>query len=151
MQQHPYPPHSYAPPKPATGALGWILGLTSLVLLLPFFNNLIGGVTMAIVAKLTGKGSPLSLENSRRAANWGLTCALLSVLLAIPFFILIFGYTEQIEGHFFPTGLFVIGWAALSLLHLVVSVAGFVVAQRGKVVKWNGIPFFRAPKHPATL
>lgn len=99
---------------------------------------------MIILGRMQRTKGPLAAENGRRAANWGLTYTLATVVTMLPHFIILFAFDDRIPSGFYPMGIFVTLWGVVTLLHIVVSIVGLVMANGNKVVKWNGIPFFRS-------
>ncbi|TYL45510.1 DUF4870 domain-containing protein [Nocardioides sp. BGMRC 2183] len=134
------------PPKPVTGALSWGLGFGVLVVCLPFVGSLITGALMGIVGNVQSKQGGLAAENGRNAANWGLTYVTLTVVLVGTHFGLLALLTAdggEIEG-FFPFGLIICTWAAVTVAHLVFTIMGMTRAGRQQVFKAPAIPFLRA-------
>lgn len=153
MQQPIAPaPHGYGPPivRPPSGGLAWGLGLLVFAFL-PFLSSLLAGIVMAVVGRAQRSKGPLAAENGRRAANWGLTYLVSTVvLIGSHFAVLIIADGRIPTDTFFPIGIFITVWAAISLLHVIVSIAGLIAAERGKVFGWNGLPFFRSPRPSAS-
>ncbi len=145
----PPPPSGWSPPPPpppagsTAGALPWGLGLLVFVCV-PFVSSVIASVTMAIVGRSQRSREWAVAENGRRAANWGLTYLLLTVLLVGGHFTLLFVLTRdgsEIEG-FFPFGIIITTWAVLTLVHVGLSVAGLIAGLNRKVLRAPAIPFF---------
>lgn len=137
-----FPPQ---PQRPPVGpAIAWLLGLIVLVCL-PFIGSFLAGVLMVAVGlSQRGKSEPAA-RNGARAANWGLTYLLASiVLVGIHFYLVIAVATddEPMTQHFFPVGIPITLWGLLSLAHVVMCVWGGAVALQGKPFRGNGIPFF---------
>ena len=144
-QPPPPPPHQPPPPPaPSTaGALAWGLGLLVFVCV-PIVSSVIASVTMAIVGRSQRHREPLVAENGRRAANWGLTYLLLTVLLVGGHFTLLFVLTSdgsKIEG-FFPFGIIITTWVLLTVVHVGLSVAGLIAGLNRKVLRVPAIAFF---------
>ena len=148
---------SVPPPSPypqvhatPTGAVAWFLGLVVLVCL-PFVGSLLAGLLMVILGLAQrGKGS-LAARNGTRAANWGLTYVLATVILVGTHFYLLWsqasdGTDTPLTEDFFPLGIPVALWAVLTLVHVVMSIWGGAVALQGKPFRGNGIPFIRATR-----
>jgi uncharacterized Tic20 family protein len=131
--------------KPQSGGLAWALGLLVFAFF-PFLSSVLAGIVMAVVGRSQRSKGPLAAENGRRAANWGLTYLMSTVVLIGTHFAVLFIFQDRIPNSFFPMGIFVTAWAAISLLHVIVSIAGLIVAERGRVFRWNGLPFLRAPR-----
>lgn len=145
MTQPPYPPPS-GPPEPPyravppTGALPWGLGLF-VFFPIPFVGSVIAGIAMVISSTSQIKYGGLARENANRAANWGLTYLLATFVLVGAHFSILF-VQREIEG-FFPFGLIILTWLAVTILHVVFTIIGLVRASRRQPVRINGIPFFR--------
>lgn len=133
----------YAPLPPAPTGTPWLLGLLALVPI-PFLSALVSGVVMASVGRGQRRRGEPNAENGRNAANWGLTYALLTALLVVGHFVLLFTLTRDssVQG-FFPLGTVITIWFALSLAHVVVSIVGGLRAGAGRVFRVPAIPFFR--------
>lgn len=126
------------------GRRAWAMGFWAWIPL-PFFGMIIGAVCLAPVYR-TGRlqGSALCTENSRRAANWGLT--MLTVMVLCAAYMIAIGNLApaSLRDGFFPIGAGLIVYFALALAHTVVTIAGTVVAGRGKVFNPRiAIPFIR--------
>lgn len=140
MTQPGYPP-VYPAPRPApNGSLPWGLGLLVLIPI-PFLSALIASVAMIVSARTRAQQAPTARENANRAANWGLTYLLATVLLMGTHFTVLF-ISQDIQG-FFPFGLIVLTWVGFSIVHLVFSIIGLVQASQGRRVPLNGLPIFR--------
>ncbi len=122
--------------------LPWGMGLLILTLV-PVLSSIVAGIAMIVSGRMQRANGPLAEENGRRAANWGLTYLIATVLLMGAHFTILIAFQDNIPDGFFPMGIFVTLWAAISLVHIIVSIVGLVAAHSMKVVKWNGIPFFR--------
>ena len=125
--------------------MAWGLGLLVLAFF-PVLSSLIAGGAMAIAGRAQRSKGPLALENGRRAANWGLTYLLATVVLMGTHFAVLATFNDRIPNTFFPLGTFVTAWAVISVIHLVACIVGAVRASSSKLVPWNGIPFFPAPQ-----
>lgn len=139
-----YPPppgYPYAPARPAsTGALPWGLGLLIFVPI-PFISSIAASLAMILSARTAAQQVPSARENANRAGNWGLTYLIATlVLLGGHFSSLFVGYTSS---HFFPFGLIILTWAAVSVVHVVFSIIGLVQASQGRRVSVTGLPIFR--------
>lgn len=138
-----YPPPAYQPPPSKAGGLAWGLGLLVIVCV-PIVSSVIASVTMAIVGRSQRHKDPIVAENGRRAANWGLTYLLLTVLLVGGHFTLLYVLTRdgsEIEG-FFPFGIIITTWAVISLVHVGISITGLVAGLNRKVLRVPAISFF---------
>lgn len=140
------PPPS-APPyqrPPANGAIAWIVGLVVLVCL-PFVGSILAAVLMITLGLAQrGKGA-LAAHNGIRAANWGLTYLISTVVLVGGHFLALWYLTRDggTIGGFFPFGIIISLWGVVSLWHVVVCVWGTVVTARNQPFGGNGIPFIR--------
>jgi uncharacterized Tic20 family protein len=85
-------------------------------------------------------------ENARAALNWGLTYLMVSTLLLILHFVLLAVLTAGAPvSDFYPLGIPITAYFALSVAHLVVVIVGTVRASSGKVMRVPfAIPFLRA-------
>ncbi|WP_135849410.1 DUF7822 domain-containing protein [Serinibacter arcticus] len=137
------PQPGYAVPPPAPTGTPWLIGLLALVPI-PFLSALVSGIVMASVGRGQRRRGGPNAENGRNAANWGLTYALLTVLLVVGHFVLLFTLARDsgVQG-FFPLGTVITLWFALSLVHVVVSIVGGLRAGAGRVFRVPAIPFFR--------
>ncbi|MFD1860707.1 DUF4870 domain-containing protein [Aeromicrobium camelliae] len=138
-QPAPQGPPGHHPSAP-TGALPWGLGLL-IFFPIPFIGSLIASITMLIVGMSQRKLGGLARDNAQRAANWGLTYLLATVVLVGSHFGILFAL-RQIDG-FFPFGFIILTWAAVTVLHIVFTIFGLVRASGQRPVRINGIPFFR--------
>lgn len=141
------PPTGYAVPPESTsgGTWAWASGLLVLVCF-PFVGSVLAGVLMVVVGlNVRGRG-PLSAENGRRAANWGLTYTLLTVLGLGLHYGLLWYLTRDgstITG-FYPFGTIITIWALVTVLHLGVAILGTARAGSRRLGPAWGVPFFRA-------
>ena len=87
---------------------------------------------------------PLSAENGRRAANWGMTFGLVSVITAVIFFSLLFIPEDPDTYSGAPPGAPAVTWLVFAIVHTVLVIVAIVRAQSGRLVPSLGIPFFRA-------
>lgn len=123
-----------------TGAIAWGLGLLAIVCF-PFVSSVVAGMVMFVVGRAQRTKGVLARENGLRAANWGLTYALSTVVLVgVPLFlgavVLEPGAADE-YGLDLPVTVF---WV-VTLWHVVLCVWGAVVAHRGRVFWGNGIHF----------
>jgi len=130
-----------APARTGTGQSVWALGFLCFIPL-PFVNILAAAIVMmAVYPKHKKKGTALARENARRAANWGATVLLVLVLCAT--YMLVMGLTLESTEGFFPIGWGIVGYVVLGLVHFVVTLAGVLVAGKGKVFRGApALPFF---------
>ncbi len=143
-----YPVPGYPAPAPAVpprGLLPWVLGFLILVPF-PFVGGLASGIAMAVSGGASRRAGGPARENARSALNWGLTYLMVSTLLVILHFVLLFVLTAQAPTtSFFPLGIPITVYFALSIVHLVVVIMGTVRASSGKVMRVKfAIPFLRA-------
>lgn len=134
------------PPRPAPstlGALPWALGL-GVFLCVPFVSSVLASVAMVVAGRLQRGKERHVAENGRNAANWGLTYLVLTVALVGTHFGLLYALTRdggRIEG-FFPFGLIILTWIAVSVVHVGFSIAGLVKGLRQEVFAAPAVPFF---------
>lgn len=145
-----YPPGQYGYPvvQPAripTGTLSWALGFL-IFLVIPFVSGIISGAAMALSFGASAKHGGIARENARSAANWGLTYVTVSVVLLIVHIILVVGLTGGAGARgFYPIGIAITLYFALSILHVVLVIVGTVKASSGKVMRVPfAIPYIRA-------
>ena len=143
-----YPVPGYpAPPAaaPPRGLLPWVLGFLILVPF-PFLGGLASGIAMAVSGGASRRAGGPARENARNALNWGLTYLMVSTLLIILHFVLLFVLTSQAPTTgFYPLGIPITVYFAVSIAHLAVVIMGTVRASSGKVMKVPfAIPFLRA-------
>lgn len=133
------------PRHSATGAGAWWAGLTVLFLF-PFLSSIAAGVVQWLIGRGQVKNGPVATANGRRAANWGMTYLISTVLLVGGHFLLLWILTRDADAStlgFYPLGILLTVWGVHTLAHIVVSIWGGVVAGAGKVFWANGIPFLR--------
>lgn len=143
-----YPVPGYPAPPPAVpprGLLPWVLGFLILVPF-PFVGGLASGIAMAVSGGASRRAGGPARENARSALNWGLTYLMVSTLLVILHFVLLFVLTADAPtASFYPLGIPITLYFAVSILHLVVVIIGTVRASSGKVMRVPfAIPFVRA-------
>lgn len=146
-QGYPAPgyPVSMVPAVPPRGLLPWALGLLILIPF-PFIGGLASGIAMATSGGASRRAGGVASENARNALNWGLTYLLVSTVLLVSHFVLLFALAggRGVSG-FFPLGIPITIYFALSLLHLVLVIVGMVRASAGKVMRVPfAIPYLRA-------
>jgi hypothetical protein len=125
-------------PVATTGAATYALGFLA-YLPVPVLGAVITGVAMALGHRVQRRRSPLAAENSRQAANWGLTVAVVAVGLVVLTWILV-AILERGMAPAIP----LIGLLPLGIAHLVVVITGLAKAQRHEVFHNRlAIPFFR--------
>ena len=131
------------PLRPVTGAAAWYWGLLALVLALPFITAVASGVVMAIVSRTPAKAGGVARINANRAANWGLTYSILTVIIIGTHMGLLYALRNDPPQGIFPFGWIILSWVALTLVHTAFSIVGGIRAGQGRVVPLNGLPFFR--------
>ena len=133
------------PLRTPTGTLSWALGFLIFVMI-PFVSSVISGVAMALTYSSGAKHGGVARENARSAANWGLTYVTLSVVLVITHFITAISLASTDLGDgFFPIGIPITIYFAISILHVVLVIMGTVKASRGTVLRVPfAIPYIRA-------
>lgn len=146
MTQPDLPPAApYAPATTnPTGRTSWMLGFLAYIPI-PFLGLVIAAVAMLAAngsAKRTGQ--PVAMENGRRAANWGITVLLVMALCGLYVLFLAIAVPDARSAGFFPIGLSVVVILLLAVAHVVVTIAGTVIAGRGRVFRAPAIPFLRA-------
>ncbi|MCM6762911.1 DUF4870 domain-containing protein [Rathayibacter sp. ZW T2_19] len=129
---------------PPTGAMPYALGFLALTGL-PFLSMLVAGIVMAAVHSSSRARGGVAAENGRRAANWGLTVILVTVLTLVGHFVLLFALTADAPStSFYPIGIPITLFGVLCVVHLVVIICGLVTANRGRVLRNPlAIPFLR--------
>lgn len=139
----PQPPVSWAPAPMPTGAAAWGLGLLAL-LPIPVLGSLLAGLLMALVGRAQRGNGPIAAANGRHAGNWGITYLLLSLVLWIAHFVLLFVMTKDGPvSEFYPLGIALTLWVVLTLGHLVSCCIGIFLAGKGRVFKVPAIGFLR--------
>lgn len=137
----PPPPTAPEPPQPTGPAtLAWALGLIILACV-PFVSSLIASFAMVFAGISASTRGGVVGENGRRAANWGLTYLLLTVVLVGGHFGILFA-AGTIEG-FFPFGLIILTWVAVSIAHVAICVLGIVRVSQGRALRPWAVPFYR--------
>ena len=80
-----------------------------------------------------------------RAASWGLTYLLATLLfLGLHFYLLFALDGTEAEDSFFPIGIPITIWPLISVLHFSLSIVGGVKAGRGRTMGFYGVPLARA-------
>ena len=140
---YPMPAHPQA--APARGLLPWVLGFL-ILLPIPFLGGLVSGIAMASSGGSARRVGGPAAENARSALNWGLTYLLVSTLLVILHVVLLVALTvHQPATGFYPLGIPITLYFAVSLLHLVLVIVGTVRVSSGGVMRVPfAIPFSRA-------
>lgn len=140
-----YPAGSYPVAAPPRGLLPWALGLL-IVIPFPFVGGLASGIAMAVSGGSSRRFGGVARENARAALNWGLTYLLVSTGLLVSHFVILFTLTsDSPSSGFFPIGIPITLYFAVSLLHVVLVIMGMVKASAGKVMRVPfAIPYLRA-------
>ncbi|MHC9043443.1 DUF4870 domain-containing protein [Microbacterium saperdae] len=143
-----YPGPGYsavAPAVPPRGLLPWVLGFL-IVIPFPFVGGIASGIAMAVSGGASRRAGGVARENARAALNWGLTYLLISTSLIVMHFVVLFLLTaESPATGFFPIGIPVTIYVAISLLHLVLVIIGTIWSSSGAVMRVPfAIPFLRA-------
>ncbi|KQR38881.1 DUF4870 domain-containing protein [Microbacterium sp. Leaf159] len=138
-----YPVGAYPAAVPPRGLLPWALGLLILIPF-PFLGGLASGIAMAVSGGASRRFGGVARENARAALNWGLTYLLVSTVLLVSHFVLLFSLTADSPSGFYPIGIPITIYFALSVLHLVLVIIGMVRAAGGKVMRVPfAIPYLR--------
>lgn len=140
-----YPVGAYPAAVPPRGLLPWALGLLILIPF-PFVGGLASGLAMAISGGASRRFGGVARENARAALNWGLTYLLVSTILLVSHFVVLFSLTSDSPASgFYPIGIPITIYFALSLAHVVIVIMGMVRASSGKVMRVPfAIPYLRA-------
>lgn len=140
-----YPAGTYPAAVPPRGLLPWALGLLILVPF-PFVGGFASGIAMAVSGGSSRRFGGVAGENARAAANWGLTYLLVSTVLLISHFVILFSLTaDSPSSGFYPIGIPITIYFALSVFHVVLVIMGMVKASSGKVMRVPfAIPYLRA-------
>lgn len=140
-----YPVGAYPAAVPTRGLLPWALGLLILIPF-PFVGGLASGIAMAVGGGASRRFGGVARENARVALNWGLTYLLVSTILLVSHFVLLFTLTADspVTG-FYPLGIPITIYFAVSVLHLILVIVGMVRASSGRVMRVPiAIPYLRA-------
>ena len=140
-----YPADVYPAAVPPRGLLPWALGLL-ILFPFPFVGGLASGIAMAVSGGASRRFGGVARENARAALNWGLTYVIVSTVLLISHFVLLFALTSDSPASgFYPIGIPITIYFALSVLHLVLVIVGMVRASSGAVMRVPfAIPYLRA-------
>ena len=140
-----YPAGAYPLAAPPKGLLPWALGLLILIPF-PFVGGVASGIAMAVSGGASRRFRGVARENARAALNWGLTYLLVSTVLLVSHFVILFALTaDSPSGGFYPIGIPITIYFAISVLHLVLVIVGMVRASSGKVMRVPfAIPYLRA-------
>lgn len=139
------PAAPYAPvPTNPSGRTSWMLGFLAYIPI-PVLGMVIAAIAMLAAngsAKRTGQ--PVAVENGRRAENWGITVLVVMALCGLYVLFLAIAVPDARSAGFFPIGLSVVVILLLAVAHVVVTIAGTVIAGRGRVFRAPAIPFLRS-------
>lgn len=140
-----YPAPGYPAAVPPRGLLPWALGLLILIPF-PFVGGLASGIAMAVSGGASRRLGGVARENARAALNWGLTYLLVSTVLLVSHFVLLATLTaDSPSTGFYPIGIPITLYFALSVFHLALIIMGMVRASSGKVMRVPfAIPYLRA-------
>lgn len=140
----PYPAGAYPVATPPRGLLPWALGLL-IFIPFPFVGGLASGIAMAVSGGASRRFGGVARENARVALNWGLTYLLVSTGLLITHFVVLFTLTsDSPSSGFYPIGIPITLYFAVSVLHVVLVIIGMVKASAGKVMRVPfAIPYLR--------
>ncbi len=125
----------------ANGATQWSLGLIA-VIPFPFVTAITAGIVMIAAGRSRSPATEAGERNRTNAANWGLTYLLSSIILIALHIAFLFVLDDTYSGSFFPIGIPITFWFAVSLTHIVFSIVGSVKASRGVVFAPIALPFF---------
>lgn len=129
-------------PEQDSGQAYWVAGLSPLV---PYLGGVLQLVLPAILLQ-QARSSPSRLvrENARWAANWNLTCFVLThSLAALCVVIAVISFVFEIDG-LFTWAIILMCLACLTaVVHLAVTAIGIIVAGRRVFRPVIAIPFFR--------
>jgi len=112
----------------------------------PFVGGLASGIAMAVSGGSSRRAGGPARENARSALNWGLTYLLVSTLLLVLHVVVLFslGSGSGATG-FFPIGIPITIYFAISIVHVVLVIMGTVRVSSGKAMRVPfAIPFLRA-------
>lgn len=170
----PPPPVQYAPPAPqahsqaapqfappsgplpqqvlltrplANGAMQWGLGLLALIPF-PFVSAITAGIVMIATGRSRAPATEAGEQNRTNAANWGVTYLIASIVLIALHIAFLFVLDGEYSSTFFPIGIPITIWFAVSVTHVVLSIVGTVKASKGAVFKPVALPFF-SPRRQA--
>lgn len=125
----------------ANGAVQWGVGLLALIPF-PFVSAIVAGIVMTAVGRSRAPATEAGERNRTNAANWGITYLISSVILIALHIAFLFTFDDEYSSTFYPIGIPITIWFALSVTHVVLSIVGLVKASRGVVFKPIALPFF---------
>jgi hypothetical protein len=124
-----------------TGAAAWGFGFLALIPV-PVLGSIMTGLVMLLVGRSQRQHGPPVATVGRNAANWGLTYVVVSLLLWVGHFVLLYRFTKDgPSSDFYPVGIPMTIWAAFTLVHLIICGVGVSRAKRGAVFAPPSIPF----------
>lgn len=131
--------------KPSNGTLSWAMGFL-IFIFIPFLSGIISGVVMAAVYGSVSRKGEIARQNARSAANWALTYLTVSIAMLLLHVILLATFASNGGVRdFFPLGIPITLYFAVSLLHVVLVIVGTVKASGGKVLRVPfSIPYIRS-------
>lgn len=137
-------PTSLPAARPPSGTVSWALGFL-IFIGIPFLSGIVSGVVMASVYKSSARKGGIARENARSAANWGLTYLSVSTALLLLHIIVLIAFSNSsFAGDFFPIGIPIVLYFAVTILHIVLIIVGTVKASGGKVMRVPfAIPYIR--------
>lgn len=112
---------------------------------LPIVSSLLAGTMMLILGRIQRTNGELAAENGRRAANWGLTYLLITVGVwgGLIFTAIVFPDAPIVTQTYKIPPWPIMLWLIATVLQVVFSLVGLIVAAKRKVFRLPGIPFFR--------
>lgn len=125
----------------ANGATQWSLGLIA-VIPFPFVSAITAGIVMMAAGRSRAPATEAGERNRTNAANWGLTYLLSSIILIALHIAFLITFDDTYSRSFFPIGIPITLWFAVSVTHIVFSIVGSVKASRGVVFAPIALPFF---------
>lgn len=125
----------------ANGAVQWGVGLLALIPF-PFVSAIVAGIVMTAVGRSRGPATEAGERNRTNAANWGITYLISSIILIALHIAFLFTFDDEHSSTFYPIGIPITIWFALSVTHVVLSIVGLVKASKGVVFKPIALPFF---------
>lgn len=145
---YPAPGHpigAYPAAVPPRGLLPWALGLLILIPF-PFVGGLASGIAMAVSGGASRRFGGVARENARAALNWGLTYLLVSTVLLASHFVVLASLTRDSPSTgFYPIGIPITIYFALSVFHLGLVIMGMIRTSGGKLMRVPfAIPYLRA-------
>ncbi|CAH0132309.1 DUF4870 domain-containing protein [Microbacterium foliorum] len=140
-----YAAGAYPAAVPPRGLLPWALGLLILIPF-PFVGGIASGIAMAVSGGASRRFGGPARENARTALNWGLTYLLVSTVLLVSHFVILFTLTaDSPASGFYPIGIPITLYFAVSIFHLALVIMGMVRASGGKIMRVPfAIPYLRA-------